>query len=172
MKSVTPLRDRASLEGAARRAYDEIAARRGAVGDFYGLLLHVPELARRIAAVSDYLRFESDLDPGLRYTVSLTVAHALGCTLVLEVNTREAIEAGVPASAVAQLREGRAAAELGERGAASHALARGLLARVAGSGAPDDGAPSEALDEREVVELVAIASFYLLVANVVTLVEP
>ena len=60
-----------------REVYDEIAESRGSIRGPYGILLHSPRLAQRIAATGAYVRFEGDLPKDLREVVILTTAREI-----------------------------------------------------------------------------------------------
>jgi len=54
--------------------YDEIVGSRGGVRGPYGILLHCPKLAARVAATGAYVRFESSLPDGLKEVIILATA--------------------------------------------------------------------------------------------------
>ena len=54
--------------------FDEIVGSRGSVRGPYGILLHSPKLAARVANTGTYVRFECDIPDGLKEIVIITTA--------------------------------------------------------------------------------------------------
>src|SRR5882762_6881702 len=58
-----------SLDPAAQKVYERIAAKRGKIRGPYVPLMHHPALAERVADLGEYLRFDSTLPGDLRELV-------------------------------------------------------------------------------------------------------
>ncbi len=74
-----PLPTREDLPPAAQLAYDHIGKTRTSIPPSILVLLHSPELARRVADLSDGVVNHSALDEATRATIGLTVAREVGC---------------------------------------------------------------------------------------------
>lgn len=77
MTQVSPIQDRGQLAPEHQRIYDEISASRGGMSELFGLLLHDPKLADRIAQLGHQIRFESSLSDEVKEIAILTVAAEL-----------------------------------------------------------------------------------------------
>ncbi len=155
--------DLAHLTDAQRRVCDEVrAGRRGTVPANVVAWLPSPELARRAAALGEFVRYETSLGPRLSELAILVVARHWSCAYEWAVHAREASAAGVPADVVDAV--GRHAMPvLSGADAVVYAFARDLV----GSGRVDDALHALAvaeLGEAGVVELVGVVGYYTLVA--------
>ncbi len=92
----------------AQRIYDHIVGSRGHnyPGLFRTLMLY-PELAERFADFGTLLRFDGVLRADLRELAILTVARELRIAYIWETHQANAAKAGLGASVVADLRNGR-----------------------------------------------------------------
>ena len=87
--------------------YDQIAAQRGHVARPFAALLNSPEVASRVAAVGEQLRYVSyALSPEVREIVTLTAAKVLKCQYVWTHHCDSAGQAGVREAVVEAIREG------------------------------------------------------------------
>jgi 4-carboxymuconolactone decarboxylase len=66
-----------SLPSEARRVYEKIAAKRGAVRGPFASLMHDPELALRVGDLGEYLRFGGSLPGDVRELAVLVTARAI-----------------------------------------------------------------------------------------------
>ncbi|MCH8745745.1 MAG: carboxymuconolactone decarboxylase family protein, partial [Chloroflexi bacterium] len=57
--------------------YDSIASSRGSVRGPYGVLLHSPDLAARVAHTGAFVRFNLDLPESLKETIIITTAREI-----------------------------------------------------------------------------------------------
>ncbi|MGH7265666.1 MAG: carboxymuconolactone decarboxylase family protein [Candidatus Rokuibacteriota bacterium] len=151
------------LSAEARRAWDEIARSRGRVFGPFTALLQSPEMARRIAHLGAYVRFESALEPVDRELAILATARAMDCRYEWAAHVPLAREAGVRQEAIAAIRERRAPAGLTGEEAEIVAYVTRLLRdhRV------DDAtfaAARERLGVPRLVELTATAGYYAMLA--------
>ena len=66
-----------ALPPEAKRVYEKIAAKRGAVRGPFASLLHHPELAERVGELGEYLRFGGTLPGDVRELAVLVTARAI-----------------------------------------------------------------------------------------------
>jgi 4-carboxymuconolactone decarboxylase len=66
-----------SLPPEARRVYEKITAKRGAVRGPFASLMHNPDLAERVGDLGEYLRFRSTLPGDVRELAVLVTARAI-----------------------------------------------------------------------------------------------
>lgn len=103
-----PYVSREDLAPDIRHIYDQIAQERGQVADHFKALLNSPVVAARIAAVGEYIRFQSRLDPVVRELATLTVARELNSQYVWTHHEPLARSAGVQESVIQAIKERRA----------------------------------------------------------------
>src|SRR5947208_7900335 len=70
--------DRAALSGDDQAVWDRIAAVRSGVRGPFGVLMHVPKLADRVAALEDFFRFDGALPGADRELVVMATAREMG----------------------------------------------------------------------------------------------
>jgi 4-carboxymuconolactone decarboxylase len=71
------------------------------------VLVHSPELGKRVSDVGAYVRFESGLPANLRTIAVMCVARNFNCRFEWAGWTKQAREAGVSEDIIAAIREGR-----------------------------------------------------------------
>ena len=97
MPRLPNLTDRSQVPEHLREAYDRVAGlRQGAVSGPYGVLLHSPELAERVAALGEYVRWNAALTPRQTETAVLAAAREWDARLMWGSHVRLGCEAGVP----------------------------------------------------------------------------
>ncbi|MFN0073963.1 MAG: hypothetical protein ACKVVP_20990 [Chloroflexota bacterium] len=79
MSRISEITSRDQLQESDRLVWDEIEASRGTVRGPFKVLLHRPELARRIAHLGTHIRFESSLHPYVRELAVLVTCGSLEC---------------------------------------------------------------------------------------------
>ena len=104
---ITEITSRDQITEQHRDAWDEIVASRGAVSGPFKILLHSPELAKRVAHVGTYVRFESRLDPRLRELATLVAARLLECDYEASAHETQMRKAGTPEDVLTAIRERR-----------------------------------------------------------------
>jgi 4-carboxymuconolactone decarboxylase len=104
---ITEITSREQIPEGQREAWDEIVASRGQVGGPFRILLHSPELARRVAHLGTYVRFESRLDPRTRELATLATARLLDCDYEASAHEAQLRKAGAPEDVLTALRERR-----------------------------------------------------------------
>ena len=104
---------REALPAEHREVWDQIAESRGHVAGPFAALLHAPEMARRVAHLGAYVRFESTaLGPVQRELAILATARAMDCRYEWAAHVPLARKAGVRDEAIAAIRDRRAPAGL------------------------------------------------------------
>jgi 4-carboxymuconolactone decarboxylase len=160
-----PLVDRReALPAEHRAAWDQIVESRGHVAGPFAALLHAPEIARRVADVGAYVRFEACALTGVQRELAiLATARAMDCRYEWAAHGPLARKAGVRDEAIAAIRDRRAPAGLTPDEAAIVTYVTQLLRnhRV------EDGtfaAARERLGVPGLVELTATAGYYAMLA--------
>jgi len=98
---------REELGSDEQEAFDHIMASRRHMGGPFTVLVHSPELGKRVCDVGAYVRFESGLPADLRTIAVMKVARAFDCRFEWAGWTRQGREAGVKESVIEAIREGR-----------------------------------------------------------------
>jgi 4-carboxymuconolactone decarboxylase len=88
--------------------YDAIAGSRGSVRGPYGVLLHSPDLAARVAHTGTYVRFNLDLPEALREIIIITTAREIKSQYEFFAHARLARQAGVAEETIQAIAEGTA----------------------------------------------------------------
>ncbi len=157
------LATREGLSPAQRAAWERIAESRGRVVGPFAVLLHSPEVARRVAELGHVLRFDGVLPAADRELAILAVARALDCQFEWAAHAPLARKAGVRDEAIAAIRDRRAPAGLtaDEAAIVGHASALLVAHRVA-----DDafGVLRARLGDQGLVELTALVGYYGMIA--------
>lgn len=155
--------DLATLADEQRRVVDEVrAGRRGTVPANVVCWLPSPELARRAAALGEFVRYETSLGPRWSELAILVVARHWSCAYEWAVHAGEALAAAVPAAVIDAVARG-APPELAGADAVVYAFARELVA----TGRVSDvtyARAAETLGEAGVADLVGVVGYYTLVA--------
>ena len=94
-----PLVERETVPAADLPAYDHVAKSRGAgrMPNVFKALANNPAVMDRVAAVGEYMRFQSKLDPQLRELAILTTAQEIRCAYEWTAHYTIAQKLGVPA---------------------------------------------------------------------------
>ena len=145
-------------------AFDLITQSRGRVAGPFGVLLHSPEAAKRIAHLGAYIRFESALSGEQRELAILATARAMDCRYEWAAHVPLARKAGVRSEAIAAIRVKRAPAGLTPAETEIVQFVTALLRahRV------DDGTYRTLharFGARALVELTATAGYYAMIAS-------
>ena len=166
MKDRLPPIDDASLTPAQRAASDELTAGpRGKLAGPFVPLLRSPELMARVQKLGEYLRFESALPGRVKELAILVTARHWGQAYEWSFHLPLALKAGVTRETAEAIAEGRRPAEF----TVDEAAAYGLLSQMLETRRAGDDAYAEALaafGEAGVVELIAFAGYYGLLAMV------
>jgi 4-carboxymuconolactone decarboxylase len=93
---IQPILEKSQLTLAHHDIYNAIALSRGGMSELFGLLLHDPKLADRVAQLGGQIRFNSSLSADVQEIVILTVAAELPGSYFWEFHHPLAQAAGVP----------------------------------------------------------------------------
>ncbi len=165
MPRLPNLTDRSQVPEHLREAYDRVAAlRQGAVSGPYGVLLHSPELAERVAALGEYVRWNAALSPRLTETAILAAAREWDADLMWGSHVRLGREAGVPDATIEVIGSRGALAALEEDEATVVRYVRALLG--GGHRVPEDVFQDAVrrFGEQGVVDLTGLVGYYGVVA--------
>ncbi|MBK9141218.1 MAG: carboxymuconolactone decarboxylase family protein [Candidatus Melainabacteria bacterium] len=160
-----PRPDRQDLDETGREIWDTIESTRGGVWGPYSALLHVPRLAGAVASVGEYLRFGGCLPPAQRELAILCAARLADSPFEWQVHEPVAISSGLPAEIIEHLRSG-APCRLEPR----ERLIIAMITALNECNRVDDelyGEAEKLFTSKELVELVALAGFYRLLAYVI-----
>ncbi len=159
------LDDRTRLSPDAQRIYDQIASSRGHVVGPFQVLLHSPELAGRVAALGQFIRFEGTLPEDVREVAVLAAAREMDCAFEWSVHEPLARAAGVPDRTIAFIAERRGLEGLAARERIPIAFARESFQRHR---VPDElfAAAQAEWGTPSVVELVATIGYYGMLAMI------
>lgn len=99
---------REDLKPEDRRYVDEIVETRGGIRGPFGVLLHSPDVAARVAATGAYVRFEGDIPNYLREVVILVTAREIKNQYEFTAHAALARKAGVSEDTIQTIIQGKA----------------------------------------------------------------
>src|SRR5918999_5481364 len=99
---------RDQLKPEEQKFYDSIADSRGSVRGPYGVLLHSPDLAARVAHTGSYVRFNLDLPEALRETIILATAREIKSQYEFYAHARLARQGGLSENTIQAIATGKA----------------------------------------------------------------
>ena len=154
-----PKANRESLSTEQQKIWDHIHAARKGGGGPYSMLMHVPELAARVAATEDYFRLESALSDADREIVILTAARELGAHYPWVRHEARARQTGVRDEVIETIRAKGSFTGFTPR---EKLLAEIPLSLMRDHGLSDDlfGRAQRELNRRELIEVVALVGHY------------
>lgn len=155
-RTVDPARDDATARIATARGVDEPPL-------LYQMLLHSPPVALGWDELGRACRSATTLDARLRELVITNVATLTSCAPEIATHARLAVEAGADPATVAGLDDWYTAPGLDDRDRAALALVEAVTA--ADVEESQLAAADAYFDARQVVELVATASYYVAVSR-------
>ena len=88
--------------------FDEIAGSRGSIRGPYGILLHSPDLAARVANTGAYVRFEFDMPNSLKEVVIITAAAHIKSQYEFAAHAKLARESNVSDDTISAIAQGTA----------------------------------------------------------------
>jgi 4-carboxymuconolactone decarboxylase len=97
---------RAELDPDGQSAWDAVEAGRHRVQGPFLVLLHSPELAKRISHLGTYVRWECGLPNRWRHLVTMICARAMDCQYEFTVHAGLAVEEGIPREVVEAIDRG------------------------------------------------------------------
>lgn len=101
-----PSIDPSSLNADERSIYDAIAGPRGGVGGPFAAWFAVPQIAGRVNALVDRLRFASALDRRIFELITLVVARDWSAPFIWRAHANLAAKAGIPEPVIAAIESG------------------------------------------------------------------
>ena len=108
-----PLATRESVPEGQQAAFDEIVGGGAAPGQGPGsVTIHVPEAAKRVTALNQYLRQDSSLPLKIQELAMLVTAREMDCQHIWNAHAASACAAGVPREVVDSLRENEELSDL------------------------------------------------------------
>lgn len=146
-----------------------VAGPRGEFGGPFSTLIRSPELADRVQALGETIRYRSSLPATCRELAVLAVAARWGAAYERQVHGRLALEAGVEPTALEAIDAGRDP-ELPAGEHAAYAFVRELVdtGRVSNEAF---AAAHEAFGDEGVVDLLGLAGYYTLLAFVLNVAD-
>jgi 4-carboxymuconolactone decarboxylase len=154
-----------SLDLAAQKVYERIAAKRGKIRGPYVPLMHHPALAERVADLGEYLRFGSTLPGDLRELAILITARHVAQPFEWIMHAPVALKEGLPAEIMEHIRARGDLSTLPARYVRAARLVQHVLAREPVPQALQDEVEQE-VGVTGVVELVVLAGYYQTIAAV------
>ena len=88
--------------------FDQIVGSRGSIRGPYGVLLHSPKLAARVAHTGTYVRFDCDIPNGLKEVVIITTAREIESQYEFAAHARLARESDVSEDTISAIAQGTA----------------------------------------------------------------
>ena len=161
---------REQLKPEDQKFYDEIAGSRGSIRGPYGILLHSPDLAARVADTGAYVRFNFDMPNSLKEVVILATAKEVNNQYEFTAHARLARQAEVSEDTIRAIARGTAPQGLSGD---EELLVRYTQQLLRDRKISDEtfAAAKSRLGERGVVDLTALIGHYLLVAQILTAFE-
>jgi len=154
--------ERSGLSADEQAVWDRITAVRGGVRGPFGVLMHVPKLADRVAALEDYFRLEGELPAADRELVVMATAREMEARYAWARHEHRGREEGTRPEAIEAVRAQGALDGLTPRERLLVEVTRSLLRTRR---LPDDlyAQAVDELGEKQLIELVALAGHYSLV---------
>lgn len=149
----------------AKRVYDKITAKRGAVRGPFASLMHHPALAEHVGNLGEYLRFGASLPGDVRELAVLITARSVNQSYEWVAHARIALKEGLPADVVERVRARGDLTALPARYARPARVVQHVLAYESIPQALQDDVQRE-LGTTGLMELVALAGHYRLIAGV------
>jgi 4-carboxymuconolactone decarboxylase len=154
-----------TLSPDAKRVYDKITSKRGAVRGPFASLMHAPSLAERVGDLGEYLRFGSTLPGDVRELAVLITARAASQPYEWVAHARIALKEGLPEDVLERVRTRGDLSALPPRYARPARVIQHVLAFESIPRALQDEIQREyGMDG--LMELVVIVGHYRLVAGV------
>ena len=155
------------LDSEDQQYYDTIVGTRGSVRGPYGILLHSPKLAARVADTGAFVRFEFGQPEALKETLIITTAKEMEQQYEFSAHARLARQAGVSEETIAAIASGRAPAGLEGDEALLVNYVHELLRQHKVSDATFK-AMTDRFGEEDTIHFTVLCGHYLLVAQVLT----
>jgi 4-carboxymuconolactone decarboxylase len=161
---------REELNPEDRQYFDEIAGSRGSVRGPYGVLLHSPKLAARVAHTGTYVRFDFGIPEALKETVIIATAREIRNQYEFAAHARLARSHGVSEDTIGAIARGTAPAGLSGDEALVVQYVHELLRNHKISDATFN-AVMHRFGVEDTVNLTGLIGHYLLVGQILTAFE-
>ena len=166
-----PYKTREDLPETKRHIYDHIAETRS--GDksakgmprVFQLILNNPDAAQPVAALGEYLRFGSSLDPAIRETTILSVAREMGSQYEWAHHEPIARQVGVRDEVIEAIRSGKAPMGLPPKEGVFAQVAKEILSGKSLSDRTFQ-AVEHLLGPEQTVELIVLVGYYSMLSSV------
>lgn len=160
-----PDMQREQLKPEDQKFYDAIAESRGSVRGPYGVLMHSPDLAARVAHTGTYVRYNLDLPEALREAIILTTAREIKSQYEFFAHARLARQAGLAEATIQVIANGTAPQGLSGDEAMLVRYVHELLRNHAISDATFN-AVRDRFGMQKTLEITVLVGHYLLVGQV------
>ena len=154
-----------TLSPEAKRVYDKITSKRGAVRGPFASLMHHPALAERVGDLGEFLRFGSTLPGDIREMAILISARSVNQTYEWVAHAKIARQEGLPDDVIERVRTRGDLGALPPRYANAARVIRHVLAYESIPAALQADVQRE-LGMSGLVELVVLPGHYRLIAGV------
>ena len=161
---------REELAAEDQHFFDEIVGSRGSVRGPYGILLHSPKLAARVAHTGTYVRFDLDLPEALKEVIIIATAREIRNQYEFAAHARLARSHGVSEETIGAIARGTAPEGLAGDEALVVTYAQELLQGRKVS-AETFGAVMERFGTQRTVDITGLIGHYLLVGQILTAFE-
>lgn len=161
---------REELAAEDQHFFDEIVGSRGSVRGPYGVLLHSPKLAARVAHTGTYVRFDLDLPEALKEVIIIATAREIRNQYEFAAHARLARSHGVSEETIGAIARGTAPEGLAGDEALVVTYAQELLQRRKVS-AETFAAVMERFGTQRTVDITGLIGHYLLVGQILTAFE-
>jgi len=104
MARLTPILNKDQVAPEYQAIAEEIATAHGSLQGPYSVLMHAPEIAKRLAPAGTYIRFETKLDERVKNLAALTTARELDCQYVWGAQSGAARRRGIPETTIDAIR--------------------------------------------------------------------
>ena len=161
---------REGLQAEDQHFFDEIVGSRGSVRGPYGVLLHSPKLAARVAHTGTYVRFDFAIPEALKEVIIIATAREIRNQYEFAAHARLARSHGVSEDTISAIARGTAPAGLAGDEALVVAYVQELLQNRKISDATFNGV-MERFGVQNTVDLTGLIGHYLLVGQILTAFE-
>ncbi|MBM3227144.1 MAG: carboxymuconolactone decarboxylase family protein [Candidatus Tectomicrobia bacterium] len=156
---------RDQLKPEEQHFYDGIADSRGSVRGPYGVLLHSPDLASRVAHTGAFVRFNLDLPEALREIIIIATAREIRSQYEFYAHARLARQAGVAEDIIQAIAHGTAPQGLSGDAAMLVRFVQELLRNHSISD-PTFNAVRDRFGMQKTLEITALIGHYLLIGQI------
>jgi 4-carboxymuconolactone decarboxylase len=153
-----------------QKFFEAIADSRGGVRGPYGVLMHSPDLAARVAHTGSYVRYNLDLPETLRETIIIATAREIKSQYEFFAHARLARQAGVTENTIQAIAHGTAPQGLAGDEAMLVRYAQELLRHHKISDATFN-AVRDRFGMQRTLEITALVGHYLLVGQILAAFE-